>query len=138
MMDGDTLAAAVRDQLGRAKGLEEKRMFGGTGFMLKGNLLAAASGRGLLLRVGEAGAKAALRSKGVRPMVMRGRTMRDYVYIDPSALTPASVAAGLRLALDFVVALPSKAARASEKGGAKRAKPRTAPKSTRSGARRGS
>jgi hypothetical protein len=55
--------------------------------MLNGNLVAGASKRGLLLRVGKEGQAEALRLPGARPMEMRGRTMDGYVYVDPPALT---------------------------------------------------
>jgi len=41
-------------------------------------------------------------------MVMRGRTMEDYIYVDPPALTGRGVQAWLRLGLDFVRTLPPK------------------------------
>ena len=35
----ETLAARIRDALARKKNIEEKKMFGGVGFLLNGNLL---------------------------------------------------------------------------------------------------
>jgi hypothetical protein len=35
----EQLAARIRDALRRRMGIEEKKMFGGVGFMLNGNLL---------------------------------------------------------------------------------------------------
>ena len=45
------LAASVRAALARTDAVREVKMFGGIGFMLNGNLFAAASKRGLLVRV---------------------------------------------------------------------------------------
>ncbi len=45
----------------------EVKMFGGIGFMLKGNMVAAASHRGLLLRVGKDSQAEALERRGARP-----------------------------------------------------------------------
>jgi len=53
-MNEQELAASVRAALSGAGTIREVKMFGGIGFMLNGNLLAGASSRGLLLRVGEA------------------------------------------------------------------------------------
>ena len=83
-------------------------MFGGIGFMLSGNLLAAASKRGLLVRVGKVRQADALARVGARHMIMRGRTMEGYIYVDPPALTGRAVQAWLRLAIDFVQTLPPK------------------------------
>lgn len=91
-------------------------MFGGIGFMLNDNLVVAASKRGLLVRVGRERQGDALTRAGARPMVMRGRTMEGYIYVDPPALNGRAVQSWLRLALDFVRTLPPK------KSGAKRAR----------------
>jgi TfoX/Sxy family transcriptional regulator of competence genes len=105
------LASAVREALAGVGAVTEVKMFGGIGFMLSGNMVAAASKRGLLLRVGSERSADMLAKAGVRPMVMRGRTMEDYVYIDPPALSDASVRAGVKVALGFVQTLPPKAAK---------------------------
>ena len=49
----ESLSVAVRGHLSGAGAMSEVKMFGGTGFMLNGNLVAAVSKRGLLLRVGK-------------------------------------------------------------------------------------
>jgi len=110
------LAENVRTALAGAGTVREVKMFGGIGFMLNGNLVAAASKRGLLVRVGKERQGDALARAGARLMVMRGRTMDGYIYVDPPALTVRSVQAWLRLAVEFVKTLPSK------KPGAKRAR----------------
>ena len=43
---------------------------------------------------------------GARPMVMRGRTMEGYIYVDPSALNDQAVQKWLQLAVAFVQTLP--------------------------------
>lgn len=77
--------------------------------MLNGNLVAAASRRGLLVRVGKNRQDEALARPEARPMVMRGRTMEGYVTIDPPSLSDGTVQALLKLALAFVQTLPRKA-----------------------------
>src|SRR5262245_57288376 len=77
------LAASVRTALVGAGAIREVKMFGGIGFMLNGNLVAAVSKRGLLVRVGKDHRRTALGQQGARPMVMRGRTMEGYIYVDP-------------------------------------------------------
>ena len=116
MLTDHQLADSVRTALAGAGTIREVKMFGGIGFMLNGNLMAAASKRGLLARVGKDRQREALARAGARPMVMRGRTMDGYIYVDPSALTARTVQAWLKLAVDFVQPLPPK------KPGAKRAR----------------
>jgi TfoX/Sxy family transcriptional regulator of competence genes len=103
------LAAGVRAALAGAGAIREVKMFGGIGFLLNGNMVAGASKRGLLVRVGKDRQQAALARPGARPMVMRGRTMEGYIYVDPPALTDRAVRAWLHLALAFVQTLPPKA-----------------------------
>src|SRR5262245_43336128 len=111
-MAGDhELTASVRAALAGTGEIREVRMFGGIGFMLNGNLVAAASRRGLLLRVGKDRQAEALAQSGARPMVMRGRTMEGYVYVDPPALNEQAVQNWLRLAVAHVQTLPKKADR---------------------------
>ena len=109
------LPMCVRAALAGAGTLREVKMFGGIGFMLNGNLIAGASRRGLLVRVGRQRKRAALARRGARPMVMRGRTMEDYIYVDPPALNERAVRAWLRLAVDFVQTLPRKPSRTTRK-----------------------
>ncbi|HVH82718.1 MAG TPA: TfoX/Sxy family protein [Steroidobacteraceae bacterium] len=141
------LAALVRESLAAAAAaMREVPMFGGIGFLLNGNLLAGASRRGLLLRVGPERAAEALARPGARPLVMRGRTLEGYVYVDPPALTAAAVRGWIELALPHVLALPPqaakkrarKAARAagSAKAGRKKAARRRPVRETRQRARR--
>jgi len=111
MTDDQELAASVQAALAGAGDIREVRMFGGIGFMLNGNLVAAASRRGLLLRVGKDRQAEALTQPGARAMVMRGRTMEGYVYVDPPALNRQAVENGLRLAVAHVQTLPRKADR---------------------------
>ncbi|MGH8236225.1 MAG: TfoX/Sxy family protein [Steroidobacteraceae bacterium] len=104
----EDLAASVRAALAGGGAVREVRMFGGIGFMLNGNMIAAASTRGLLVRVGKDRQQDALAKPGARPMVMRGRTLDGYIYVDPPALNGRAVHAWLQLARGFVQTLPPK------------------------------
>ena len=84
----------------------EKRMFGGTGFMVDGALACSVSARGLLVRVGAEHQGDLLATEGVEPMVKGGRTSRGWVHVDPRLV---AADAALREWLDRGVA----AARAS-------------------------
>jgi TfoX/Sxy family transcriptional regulator of competence genes len=107
--DGDALAEKLRAIL-PAKGLSEQKMFGGIGFMLNGNMIAGASKRGLLLRVGKERYGEALARSGARPMEMRGRPVEGYVRVDPSGLNEAALMSWLALARAYVYVetLPAK------------------------------
>ena len=104
----EKLAETIRTALTDAGAVKEVKMFGGIGFMLNGNLLAGASTRGLLLRIGKERTSDALTKLGARPLVMRGRPMADYIYIDSPALNTRAVKSWIRLAVSFVETLPPK------------------------------
>lgn len=81
-------------------------MFGGLGFMMNGNMVAACSHRGLLIRVGEIGVSDAL-ARGAQPMIMNGRQMKGFVWVTGTPDARA-VKSWLRIARAFVETLPAK------------------------------
>ncbi|OXM75350.1 MULTISPECIES: TfoX/Sxy family protein [Amycolatopsis] len=104
------LADRVRDLLSGADGMSEKRMFGGLGFLVHGNMaLAAASGGGLLVRV-EPDDGERLLGGDVQPMVMRGREMRGWLRVGPAAVrTPEQLGEWVERGVSYARALPAKA-----------------------------
>jgi TfoX/Sxy family transcriptional regulator of competence genes len=107
----EQLAEEVRERLAAVDGeVIEKRMFGGLGFMLDGNLTVAASRRGgLLVRTDPADAEEVEALPGVEPMESAGRRMPGWVFVDPDALgTEAALDAWVTRALAFVATLPPK------------------------------
>jgi TfoX/Sxy family transcriptional regulator of competence genes len=127
MMTAEALAASVRRTLSGEGAVREVKMFGGIGFMLNGNLIAGASRRGLLVRVGRERERRALAKSGARRMLMRGRTLEGWVYVDPPALSARAVQAWMRLALPYVSSLPRKARPGARRTPSRRT-PRGAPK----------
>ncbi|MGG5258570.1 TfoX/Sxy family protein [Phycicoccus avicenniae] len=65
---------------------EEKRMFGGVGFMVDGALACSVGPRGLLVRTGAADFDALVARDGVEPMVMGGRSSRGWVDVHADVL----------------------------------------------------
>ena len=67
------------------QGVEERRMFGGVGFMVGGSLtVAAMGGGGLLARVGRDAAPGLI-GPGVEQMVMQDRVMTGWLRVAPEA-----------------------------------------------------
>ena len=119
MVANDDLVAAVRGALSDAGTVREVKMFGGTAFLLNGNMVAAASPRGLLLRVGKERHEAVIERKGVRPMMMKGRPLAGYVYVDPATLTARTLKTWLDEATTFVRTLPAREAVSKARKGSK-------------------
>lgn len=90
--------------------LAEQKMFGGTCFMLNGNMVGGTASRGgLLLRVGKDADGAALARPHATPMMHTGRPMPGFVHVgDEGIRTDADLKAWLDLALAYVETLPPK------------------------------
>jgi TfoX/Sxy family transcriptional regulator of competence genes len=87
----------------------EQKMFGGTCFMLSGNMLVGTSKRGLLVRVGKEGHAAALSRPHARTMEMGAKSMEGYVFVAAEGTATASdLKKWVSLARAFVETLPPK------------------------------
>ncbi|MGC2785027.1 MAG: TfoX/Sxy family protein [Roseiarcus sp.] len=113
----EKLVGDVRAYLASMGQIAEVKMFGGDSFLMNGNIVAAVSKRGLLLRVGKDRHRDALARAGARPMEMRGRVMEGYVYVDPATLDTSALKTWLDDAFAFVKTLPPKpASKTARKG----------------------
>lgn len=104
------LAGRMRAALSFEPDVTEKRMFGGCAFLLAGNMLGAASGRGgLMLRVDPAVGAGLLDGEQVRRFEMNGRELDGWLHIDETLVeTEAGLREWLGHALAFVRTLPAK------------------------------
>ena len=83
----EALAKRVRPLLARRQGIVEKRMFGGTAFMLFGNMAVCTTAKGeLLVRVDPKVQAAALQRPGAFQMSMGERAMSGFVAVAPDAV----------------------------------------------------
>lgn len=99
----EKLAARVRGALARRRGVEEKKMFGGLAFMLRGSMCCGVAKGDLVLRVGPARAAEALRSPHARYCDFTGRPMKGMIMISPAGCrTAPAVRRWVDLAVAFV------------------------------------
>jgi hypothetical protein len=104
----DPMVARLRAALGK-RVFTEQKMFGGTCFMINGNMLIGTSKRGLLVRVGKDAHAAAAARPHASTMEMGGRSMEGYIRVAPEGTaSEADLAFCLDRALAFVETLPSK------------------------------
>lgn len=83
----EELANRLREAVQGAKGLAEKRMFGGLAFLINGNMAVSASSKGgLLLRVDPAETDSLIKEPHVQRFAMRGREMDGWLRIGAPAL----------------------------------------------------
>ena len=105
----ELLAMRMRAALGPMPGLVEKKMFGGIGFLLNGNMACGVHKDYLIVRVGPAKYAAALARPHTRPFDMTGRPMAGWVMVEPpGCATGQALKAWLEEGLAFARSLPEK------------------------------
>ncbi len=92
------------------KGLVEKKMFGGLGFMLNGNMLIGTTAKGAMLaRVDPDRIDEALKRPGAYAMHMGAKVMTGFIAVDPSALPDnAAIKEWIAYCRTYVKTLPAK------------------------------
>ena len=109
MAFSEALAERIRQGLARRKGIEEKKMFGGVGFLLNGNLLVGIWKDSLCVRLGLEQAEKALPEPHVKEFDITGRPMKGCVLVEPEGVTSDDQLKGwIQRALKFVGKLPVK------------------------------
>jgi hypothetical protein len=105
----ENLAARIRTQLGKRKGLIEKKMFGGIAFLLKGNMCCGVHRDALIVRLDPANADRALSRPHARVFDLTGRPMKGWVLVEPGGLETASqLAEWVDQAAKYAGSLPAK------------------------------
>ena len=104
----DALGERLRPLVPR--GLVEKKMFGGLGFMLNGNILVGTTAAGaLLVRVDPDKMDEALDRPGAYAMHMGHRVMTGFIAVDPDSLPDAAaIKSWIAYASKYVTTLPAK------------------------------
>jgi TfoX/Sxy family transcriptional regulator of competence genes len=112
MAFSEELAERVRKQLGRRAGLAEKRMFGGLGFLIGGNLAVAVRGDELLARVEPAQTEALLKERGARLFDTGRQPMKGWLVVGSAGIKDdASLATWVERGAQYAASLPKKPAR---------------------------
>jgi len=85
-----------------------KKMFGGTCYLLDGNMMCGVYKDFLILRLGEHAASSVLKMPDVHPFGITGRPMKGWVMVEEGALTDDLLCDWLEEARAFVETLPAK------------------------------
>lgn len=94
---------------GGRKDIQPRKMFGGVGYLLRGNMCFGIWKDYLIIRVGEEQAEKDFKLKGTKPFDITGRAMKGWVMVAPQAMkTPASLKKWVDQAVKFVEKLPRK------------------------------
>lgn len=109
MAYSESLADRIRHVLRQRPDVREKKMFGGVGFLLNGNMLVGIWKYSLIARLGPEEAAAALKEPDVVEFDITGRPMKGWVMIEPDGIeNDKQLSQWIDRALAFVGTLPSK------------------------------
>lgn len=101
----ERLAKIIADR----PGMKEKRMFGGIGYMLNGNMCVGVHKDSLIVRIGENTAEKILKGPHVKPMDITGKAMKGWAIIGPEGIAKdESLKRFCNYAIEFVLTLPAK------------------------------
>jgi len=105
----EALAENIRLALAGLPEVVEKKMFGGTGFLLHGNMACGVNGSNLIVRVGPDDYGSALEEPGVRVFDMTGRPMSGWVQVAPEGFPDqAALLAWVQRGVAYALSLPPK------------------------------
>jgi hypothetical protein len=103
------VAQRIREALERAPGLVEKKMFGGVGYMLHGNMACGVNGNDLIVRVGPERYAEALARPHAREFDLTGRPMRGWVSVAPDGYeSDEDLDAWVQQGVKYALSLPAK------------------------------
>lgn len=102
MAYSEKLAQRVREALVTVPNIEEKKMFRGITFMVNEKMCVSVSGDELMCRIDPALQEEVTAKNGCREMIVKGRPMKGFVYVEESVLkNRRELDYWIKLALDF-------------------------------------
>lgn len=105
----EQLASRIETILGDQPDLEAKKMFGGVGFMVHGNMACGVHKDMLVVRVGSDKHDEAMQNAHTRPFDITGKPMSGWVMVEaPGFESISDLETWVRLGLDFALSLPPK------------------------------
>ena len=109
MVYSQSLADRIRWALRENRNIVEKKMFGGIGFLLKGNMLVGVWKSSLVVRLGPERGAEALKQPHVKEFDVTGRPMKGWVLVEPDGVnSEQQLVDWIDLATKFVDTLPAK------------------------------
>ena len=102
------LAERIRETLAGQESLVEKKMFGGIGYLLNGNMCVGLYKDYLILRLDEKKAEEVLTYSFAKPFDITGHPMKGWVMIQPMDLDDNQFSAMIHFSRKFVETLPAK------------------------------
>jgi TfoX/Sxy family transcriptional regulator of competence genes len=108
MAYNEKLAERIRSHLDGIT-FVEKKMFGGVGFLIHGNMACGVHKENMIVRVGPDNHEKSLKKKHTRVFDITGKPMKGWVMVEPDGYkTAKQVSAWVRESVEFALTLPPK------------------------------
>ena len=105
----ESLAQRIRAVPLRKNGVAEKKVFGGVGFLLNGNMLVGVWKDILIARLGSEDGERELAEEHVKPLDITGKAMNGWVLVEPDGIeSDERLRRWIERAMEFVKGLPRK------------------------------
>ena len=105
----EDLANRIRGALDQVPGLVEKKMFGGVGFMVRGNMACGVHKDMLVVRVGPERYEESMQLPYTRPFDMTGRAMKGWIMVEAEGMaSEADFRDWVNQGVEFALSLPPK------------------------------
>ncbi len=105
----EQLADRVRDLIVGHGEVSERKMFGGIGFMVSGNMAVGVIGEELIVRLDPEDAEDAISEPGVRKFDFTGRPMRGWIFVAARATADDdALASWVEAGAGYAASLPAK------------------------------
>jgi hypothetical protein len=102
------LAGRIRAELSGIP-FVEKKMFGGVGFLLKGNMACGVNKENLIVRIDPEKQSELLEKPHAKPFDLTGRPMKGWLLVEPEGIgTLEQLSAWVKEGVEFALTLPPK------------------------------
>lgn len=102
-------AYKLRAMLGDLPGLTEKKMFGGVGYLINGNMALGVLGSDLIVRFGPERQSEISAKPHTHPFDMTGRAMKGWIMVSPAGLElEQDLKNWMELGIQYASTLPAK------------------------------
>ena len=109
MAYSESLALRIRHVVARRRGITEKKMFGGVGFLFNGNMLVGVWKDSLIVRLGPEQGDEALKEPYVTEFIVKGRASKNWVLVEPEGVEDdEQLSEWIQRATEFASMLPKK------------------------------
>lgn len=87
----------------------EKKMFGGVGFLLHGNMACGIYKEDMVVRIDPAKHEILLKKKHTKPFALRGKPMKGWLLVEPAGYkTAKQISTWVKEGVQFALTLPPK------------------------------